>query len=97
MTTLSFVPIPENLTANQRAHWMRRQQTARNTLAIQAQAGNAANAETTACFQRYVRGEASLSHAMDEARRQTAQEHNSFRRLFQRRASAAGTSADALG
>jgi hypothetical protein len=77
--------MPDDLPADQRAHWQRRQITARNTLEIHALSGTAANAETVACFQRYVRGEITLAQAITQSREQIAQEHQSFRQFLNRR------------
>jgi hypothetical protein len=73
------------LTPEQRALWQRRELTAQNTLEIQAMAGTSANAETMAHFQRYVRGEISLTEAITQAREQLAQEHDAFRQYLNRR------------
>lgn len=85
MSTYSFEPIPEDLSPDQRLHWRRRQLTAQNTLEIQAMAGTVANPETIDFFRRYVRGEISLGQAIEQARRQLAQEHHTFRQQFNRR------------
>jgi hypothetical protein len=85
MSTTLFEPMPDDLSADQRLHWKRRQLTAENTLEIQAMGGTVANAETLACFRSYVRGEVSLTQAIEQARRQLAQEHHSFRQSLNRR------------
>ncbi|MDB5236061.1 MAG: hypothetical protein JWR44_3054 [Hymenobacter sp.] len=85
MTSLSFGAIPDDLPPDQRAHWQRRKLTAQNTLEIQAMAGTAANAETVAHFQRYVRGEITLAEAIAQVREQLAQEHTAFRQYLNRR------------
>jgi len=80
-----FGPVPDDLAPDQRSHWLRRQATARNTLEIQALTGAAANAETVAFFERYVRGEVTLSQAIAQVREQMAQEHQSYRQFLNRR------------
>jgi hypothetical protein len=85
MSTFSFESIPEDLSPDQRLHWKRRQLTAQNTLEIQGMAGTVANAETLEFFRRYVRGEISLGQAIEQARRQLAQEHHNFRQQLNRR------------
>ena len=85
MSTLSFGPMPANLTAEQRALWQRREQTARDTLDIQALAGTCANAQTLGYLQRYVRGEIALDQAIAQVREQLAQEHDGFRQYLNRR------------
>ncbi|WP_046243431.1 hypothetical protein [Hymenobacter terrenus] len=80
-----FGSIPDDLPADQRAHWQRRQLTARNTLEIQALTGTEANADTIASFRRYVQGEIPLSQAIEQAREQLAQEHVTFRQYLNRR------------
>lgn len=85
MSTNFFEPMPDDLSPDQRLHWKRRQLTAENTLEIQAMGGTVANDETLACFRRYVRGEATLTQAIEQARRQLAQEHSSFRQRINRR------------
>ena len=77
--------MPDDLTPDQRAHWQRRELTAKNTLEIQAMAGTVANAETLAHFQRYIKGEISLAEAITQAREQMAQEHLAFRQYLNRR------------
>lgn len=81
----SFGPVPDNLSADQRAHWQRRSLTARHTLHLQAIAGHAANAETVAQFRCYVRGETPLAQAIAQVRAQAAQEHQSYRHFRNRR------------
>ncbi|GAC1376877.1 MAG: hypothetical protein NVSMB30_22880 [Hymenobacter sp.] len=90
MFTLPFGPVPHDLTTDQRAHWQRRQLTARNTLEIQAMSGTVANAETVAYFKRYVSGEISLAMAIAQMREQIAQEHQEFRRYLYPRTSFEG-------
>ena len=85
MVPFSFPALPDDLPADQRAHWLRRQATARNTLEIQALTGTSANAETVAVFQRYVRGEVTLNQAIAQVREQMAQEHQSYRQFLNRR------------
>jgi hypothetical protein len=85
MFTTLFGPIPDDLSADQRAHWLRRQATARNTLEIQSLTGTPANAETVAFFERYVRGEVTLAQAIAQVREQMAQEHQSYRQFLDRR------------
>jgi hypothetical protein len=85
MYSNAFGPVPDDLPASQRAHWQRRQLTARNTLEIQARTGTAANAETLAQFQRYVRGEIELAQAIAQVREQMAQEDRSYRQFLHRR------------
>jgi hypothetical protein len=85
MTSFAFEPLPDNLTPEQQAHWLRRQAIARNTLEIQALAGTTANAETLAFFQRYVCGEATLEQAIAQVREQMAQEHQGYRQFLDRR------------
>ncbi|MBF9221134.1 antitoxin VbhA family protein [Hymenobacter ruricola] len=85
MLPFAFAPVPDGLPADQRAHWQRRQLTARNTLELQALTGSVANAETVAFFQRYVRGEITLAQAIAQVREQMAQEHQSYRQFLNRR------------
>jgi len=85
MFTTLFGPIPDDLSADQRAHWQRRQATARNTLEMQALTGTPASAETLAFFDRYVRGEVTLAQTIAQVREQTAQEHHSYRQFLNRR------------
>ncbi|MBF9141155.1 antitoxin VbhA family protein [Hymenobacter properus] len=85
MFTTLFGSVPDDLPADQRAHWLRRQATARNTLEIQNLTGTPANDETVAFFQRYVRGEITLAQAIAQVREQMAQEHQSYRRFLDRR------------
>ncbi|MFD2720715.1 antitoxin VbhA family protein [Hymenobacter monticola] len=80
-----FGPVPDDLSPDQRAHWQRRQATARNTLEIQALTGTVASAETVAFFERYVRGEVTLAQAIAQVREQIAQEHHSYRQFLNRR------------
>ncbi|MBD2722030.1 antitoxin VbhA family protein [Hymenobacter armeniacus] len=80
-----FGSIPDDLPADQRAHWQRRQLSARNTLDMQALTGTPANADTVASLQRYVRGEITLAQAIDQVREQMAQEHQSYRQFLNRR------------
>ena len=77
--------MPDDLPAGQRAHWQRRQLTARNTLEMQARTGSPANADTLAQFQRYVRGEVELAQAMAQVREQMAREDDGYRRFLHRR------------
>jgi hypothetical protein len=80
-----FGPVPTDLVPDQRAHWQRRQATARNTLEMQAMTGRAASAETVAYFERYVRGEVTLAQAIAQVREQMTQEHQHYRRFLDRR------------
>ncbi|UOQ96844.1 antitoxin VbhA family protein [Hymenobacter sp. 5317J-9] len=85
MLPAPFGSIPDDLPADQRAHWQRRQLTARNALDSQALTGTAANAETVASLQRYVRGEITLAQAIAQVRAQMAQEQQSYRQFLNRR------------
>ena len=85
MSTNHFGLVPPHLTGEQRAQWLRRMQTAQQTLETQALAGTVANAETINAFQRYVRGETTLGDAIGQARAQLAQEHAAFREMLNRR------------
>ncbi|WP_210521999.1 hypothetical protein [Hymenobacter terricola] len=87
-TTFSLTLVPNDLPAHQRALWQRRQLAARNTLEVQVQAGGAVDAETVACFQRYVKGEISLSQAIAKSRQQAAQQCASRQQLLSRRQAA---------
>ena len=93
MSTFPFIPMPAHLSAEQRTEWERRQRTADNTLAIQALGGTVANAETLACFRRYVCGEIPLTQAIAQVREQMAQEHATFRRYLNQRGSDQGPAA----
>ena len=76
-----FAPVPAHLDEAQRRDWLRRQQIAENTLAIQDLGGTRPNAETIARFRRYVRGEITLAQAIMRMREQIAQDHPPFRHL----------------
>jgi len=84
MSTHYFNPMPAHLADDQRKEWVRREQTAENTLAIQALGGTTPNAETIAKFQRYVNGEITLAQAIAQVREQMAQEHAAFRQYLNR-------------
>ena len=82
MATFSFLPMPADLTPDQRTAWQRRQRTAQDTLEIHALAGTEPNAGTVAQLQRYVSGEITLADAIAQVREQMAQEHPGFRQYL---------------